>query len=318
MSTLSHEAGHRSLVEVLKPFAREWRALKEEERELSQAIRTTDDEHDPRWAEVEILQDREAGHSIHQLWRLIEEHTGLPRDTLRAVSWRINSVLGLAPLHRQGPSTRKADLPDLRWVLETFNRCDVNGTTGRIVAAFVPRPSQVQRSAADKVTEAATPAAPPFILQDAPSLSNLAAPLQGTVPQLSPVNAQSTPVVLAKSEPTADESMAPSTVAHADILPTRAISVCSTSQFTLAATEADLVVPTTAGPVTQYVRLDQMAAIVSRAKKTLERRLNRKNSDMPKPDVEGGGGKPHEWSWSRIRPWLEEQFLRPLPARFPG
>lgn len=318
MSTLCRQSDYSSLVEVLKPLAREWRAINEQQRDLSQAIRETDDEHDPRWAEVEVLLDREASHSIHQLWRLIEEHTGLPRATLRDVSWRINSVIGLAPLHRQGPSTKKADLPDLRWVLEWFNRYDVNGTTGRILAAFVPQPSHVQRSVPDKVSEGVTSAAPPYILQDKPSLSNLAAPLQGTAPQPSPVSAQATPVVLANSDPTADESMAPSPVAHADILPTRATSGCSTSQSTVAATEAGLEAAPNAGPVTQYVTLDQMAARVNRSKKTLERYLNRKNSDMPKPDVEGGGGKPHEWSWSRIRPWLEVQFSRPLCARFPG
>lgn len=67
----------------------------------------------------------------------------------------------------------------------------------------------------------------------------------------------------------------------------------------------------------QYVTLDQMAALVNRSKKTLERELNRPNSDMPKPDVEGGGGKPHEWRWDRIRPWLVTTYARELPVRFP-
>ena len=35
-------------------------------------------------------------------------------------------------------------------------------------------------------------------------------------------------------------------------------------------------------------------------------------------DVEGGGGKPDEWLWSRVRPWLAEEFGRPLPERFPS
>jgi hypothetical protein len=67
----------------------------------------------------------------------------------------------------------------------------------------------------------------------------------------------------------------------------------------------------------QYVTLDQMAAMVNRVKKTLEREMNSHDSDMPEPDVEGGGGKPHEWRWDRIGPWLETKFARPLPKRFP-
>ena len=73
-------------------------------------------------------------------------------------------------------------------------------------------------------------------------------------------------------------------------------------------------------PVTapQFVNLDQMAAMVNRSKATLERRLNTGNSTMPRPDVEGGGGKPHEWRWDRIRPWLMAEFGRDLPERFPN
>jgi hypothetical protein len=67
----------------------------------------------------------------------------------------------------------------------------------------------------------------------------------------------------------------------------------------------------------QYVTLDQMAALVNRSKKTLERSVNKPNSGAPAADVEGGGGKPHEWIWSTIRPWLEKQFNRKLPERFP-
>jgi hypothetical protein len=67
----------------------------------------------------------------------------------------------------------------------------------------------------------------------------------------------------------------------------------------------------------QYVTLDQMAALVNRSKKTLERKANATTSDMPAPDVEGGGGKPHEWKWTTIRPWLEKHFNRKLPERFP-
>jgi hypothetical protein len=64
----------------------------------------------------------------------------------------------------------------------------------------------------------------------------------------------------------------------------------------------------------QYVTMDQAAACVNRSKKTLERHLKK---GMPKPDVEGGGGRPHEWKWSTLRPWLERTFGKSLPQRFP-
>jgi hypothetical protein len=67
----------------------------------------------------------------------------------------------------------------------------------------------------------------------------------------------------------------------------------------------------------QFVTLDKIAAIVGRKKKTLERELNKPNSAMPQPDVESSGGKPHEWEWSRIRPWLESKYGRRLPQQYP-
>jgi hypothetical protein len=70
----------------------------------------------------------------------------------------------------------------------------------------------------------------------------------------------------------------------------------------------------------QYITLDQAAALINRKKKTLERYLNDpsyKKFQMPQPEVEGGGGKPHEWLWSTLRPWLESTFARKLPERFP-
>jgi hypothetical protein len=68
--------------------------------------------------------------------------------------------------------------------------------------------------------------------------------------------------------------------------------------------------------VLQYVTLDQMAAVVSRSKKTFERL--KQQAQLPLPDVEGGGGKPDEWVWSRVRPWLESKFGKKLPERFPS
>jgi hypothetical protein len=68
----------------------------------------------------------------------------------------------------------------------------------------------------------------------------------------------------------------------------------------------------------QYVTLDQAAARVNRSKKTLERWVNKEGSDAPPPDVEGGGGRAHEWRWSILRPWLEKTFGKSLPERFPS
>jgi hypothetical protein len=67
----------------------------------------------------------------------------------------------------------------------------------------------------------------------------------------------------------------------------------------------------------QYVTLDQMAAIVHRSKRTLEKRKGRRNNPLPDPDVEGGGGRPAEWLWPNVRKWLEQEFGRQLPEQFP-
>jgi hypothetical protein len=68
---------------------------------------------------------------------------------------------------------------------------------------------------------------------------------------------------------------------------------------------------------TQYVTLDQAAAIVGKSKKTLERRKNNPGSDMPAPSVEGGGGRANEWEWTSLRPWLEKTYGKKLPEVFP-
>lgn len=64
-----------------------------------------------------------------------------------------------------------------------------------------------------------------------------------------------------------------------------------------------------------YVTLLQMAAIVSESKRTLERR--RSDGKLPDPDVPGGSGKAHKWSWQKVRPILEKLFDRKLPEQFP-
>jgi hypothetical protein len=74
-------------------------------------------------------------------------------------------------------------------------------------------------------------------------------------------------------------------------------------------------------PIPQYVNLDQAAAWVNRSKRTLERYLHRPKSEtarMPEPDVEGTGGKPHEWLWTHLRPWLEATFGKSLPESLPS
>jgi len=68
----------------------------------------------------------------------------------------------------------------------------------------------------------------------------------------------------------------------------------------------------------QWVTLDKMAAIVSRSKRTLEKLKNRQPNPLPIPDAEGGGGRPDEWKWSNIRPWLEKEYDKSLPDRYPA
>ncbi len=69
--------------------------------------------------------------------------------------------------------------------------------------------------------------------------------------------------------------------------------------------------------LSRYVTLDQMALMVNRKKRTLENYKGHKKNPLPPPDIEGGGGKPDEWEWSEIRPWLERTFKRSLPEEYP-
>ena len=65
--------------------------------------------------------------------------------------------------------------------------------------------------------------------------------------------------------------------------------------------------------VVQYVTLDQAAAIVNRSKQALRKKANR-----PTPSIQGRPGQPHEWDWEIMRPWLENEFGKKLPARYPA
>jgi len=65
-----------------------------------------------------------------------------------------------------------------------------------------------------------------------------------------------------------------------------------------------------------HVTLQQMAAIVSKSKRTLERL--RDNEKLPAPAVKGGEGKADEWIWSEVRPILKREYSRTLPKVFPA
>ncbi|MBI3467504.1 MAG: hypothetical protein HY000_31225 [Planctomycetes bacterium] len=66
------------------------------------------------------------------------------------------------------------------------------------------------------------------------------------------------------------------------------------------------------GGLQQLITLDQAAALVNRKKRSLEKYIGK----MPPPRVIGRGGKPHEWAYDELRPWLEEKFSRRLPETF--
>jgi hypothetical protein len=66
-----------------------------------------------------------------------------------------------------------------------------------------------------------------------------------------------------------------------------------------------------------YVDLDQIAAVVNRSKRTLERMKSRKTNPLPAPDVPGGGGKKDEWNWHKIKPWLEAEFNKHFAYTIP-
>jgi len=72
------------------------------------------------------------------------------------------------------------------------------------------------------------------------------------------------------------------------------------------------------GPPVQYVTLDQVAAIVNRSKRTLEKLIGRKKNPFPDSDVPGGGGKANEWNWAKLRAWLEAEYRKQLPPTFPS
>jgi hypothetical protein len=61
-----------------------------------------------------------------------------------------------------------------------------------------------------------------------------------------------------------------------------------------------------------------MSAIVNYSKKTLGNLKKRQKNPLPLPDISGGGGKRDLWIWSKVRPWLIQEYGRiDLPERFP-
>jgi len=69
-------------------------------------------------------------------------------------------------------------------------------------------------------------------------------------------------------------------------------------------------------PIDDLVTLSQVAPLVGRIKRTLERW--KMKPGFPKPDECGGGGCADRWYYSRLRAALQSKVNRILPERFPG
>ena len=70
------------------------------------------------------------------------------------------------------------------------------------------------------------------------------------------------------------------------------------------------------GTIECHVTLLQMAAMVNKNKRTLERLRN--DGKLPAPAVKGGEGKADEWLWSEVRPILQDEYNRQLAKVFPA
>jgi hypothetical protein len=90
----------------------------------------------------------------------------------------------------------------------------------------------------------------------------------------------------------------------------------SAAVFDLTACEPDNQLRGGEGPPNCYVTLLQMAAIVGRGKRTMRRLYD--DAKLPPPAVEGTGGKASEWIWDDVRPILEAEYSKVLPAVFPA
>jgi hypothetical protein len=58
--------------------------------------------------------------------------------------------------------------------------------------------------------------------------------------------------------------------------------------------------------------------MVHKSKSALEKYKNKKCHPLPDPTQEGVGGRAALWEWSIMREWLQEEFRRNLPEKFPG
>lgn len=70
------------------------------------------------------------------------------------------------------------------------------------------------------------------------------------------------------------------------------------------------------GHLEDLVTLDQAAAMAGESKRTLERALSA--GQLPRPVIQGTGGRSSKWRWAELRPALAKHARRPLPAQFPG
>lgn len=67
-------------------------------------------------------------------------------------------------------------------------------------------------------------------------------------------------------------------------------------------------------PAEQLVSLNQIGALVNRTKDTMRHYVPR----MPPARHAGVRNHAALWAWDEVRPWLEGQFGRRLPERFPS
>ena len=58
------------------------------------------------------------------------------------------------------------------------------------------------------------------------------------------------------------------------------------------------------------VTLSQAAALVQRSPRTLQHYVAHPIHPLPLPEVRGESGRPNEYKWSEVRPWLEKVFKR--------
>src|SRR5262249_15619183 len=80
------------------------------------------------------------------------------------------------------------------------------------------------------------------------------------------------------------------------------------------------VAPTANHDRPQYINLDQAAALVGKGKSALEKYKRKSGTQkLPIPCVKGRNGQSDEWEYTKVmKPWLETNFGRVLPERYPS